>query len=109
MSILVRITQENEQSCRHRENGNFLELLEAVEKGDMEQYKNFSGNSGVLMFEKARDSITIKFRGDRTYLYNYVSPGKGHVDQMKSLADTGSGLGTYVNKYIKGNFARRLS
>ena len=109
MPILVRIAQENKQSCRHRENGNFLELLETVGKDDMERYRNLSGNSGVLMFEKARNSITIKFRGNRTYLYDHARPGKMHVDQMKSLADIGKGLGTYINKYIKGNFAHRLS
>lgn len=73
----------------------------------MEQYGNNS-ESGVSMYEKTRDSITIKFHRGGTYLYDYTSPGQEHVEQMKSLAVAGKGLNTYINKHVK-EFARKPS
>lgn len=75
----------------------------------MQQYRNLSGNSGVLAFETTVDSITIEFRSGGIYLYNYVRPGQVHVEQMKSLAVAGKGLNTYINKYVREQFAYQLS
>ena len=75
----------------------------------MEQYRNLSGNSGVLAFETTADSITVEFRSGGVYLYNYVRPGRAHVEQMKSLAVAGKGLNTYINKYVREQFASQLS
>ena len=48
----------------------------------MERYANRSRNSGVVAFEIAADSITVKFVDGNEYLYTYDSAGAENVDQM---------------------------
>ena len=68
----------------------------------MERYRNASGDSGVSGYEIGPDYIAVKFSGTfRTYTYSYRKAGRNHVEQMKILARNGSGLNTYINKYVK--------
>ncbi|WP_310378212.1 hypothetical protein [Flavobacterium sp.] len=69
----------------------------------MERYRNSSGNSGVSGYEIGNDYIRVKFTGNsKTYQYSYQGKaGKNHVDNMKSLARSGSGLNSYINSYVK--------
>jgi hypothetical protein len=64
----------------------------------MTRYKNFSGNSGVLSYQLAVDSITIKFADGKNYLYSFEIAGRGCVEEMKRLARAGQGLATFINK-----------
>lgn len=68
----------------------------------MERYRNSSGNSGVSAYEIGPDYILIKFSGNsRIYRYSYQKAGQHHVETMKRLAQRGSGLNSYVNRYVK--------
>lgn len=68
----------------------------------MERYGNAGGDSGVYAYEIGSDYITVMFSGtSRTYTYSYRKAGSSHVEQMKILARNGSGLNSYINKYVK--------
>jgi hypothetical protein len=74
----------------------------------MERYKNINGNSGVSEFEIRDDSITVQFNDGAIYLYDYSKPGKPSVDEMKSLAENGSGLNSYISRTIKKNYSKKI-
>ena len=74
----------------------------------MDRYKNLSGRSGVSAFEFGADSITVQFQGGATYLYNNASAGASHIAQMKQLAMAGSGLNSYIDRFMYRSFAARL-
>lgn len=69
----------------------------------MEKYRNLSGKSGVQGYEIGNDYIIIKFFGNsKTYQYSYQGKaGQSHVEKMKYLASTGSGLNSYIDHYVK--------
>jgi hypothetical protein len=73
----------------------------------MQPYFNRSGESGVIAYEVGADSITVRFK-DGTYLYNSDRPGRMHVEQMKRLAMAGRGLATYISKFVRDNYARKI-
>lgn len=75
----------------------------------MKPYRNLSGESNVASYEITEDSIHVVFRSGthRNYLYNSVKPGKATVDQMKSLAEQGRGLNSYISRVVRSNFARK--
>lgn len=71
----------------------------------MVRYKNLNGNSGIKNYGKGADYIDIEFRDrERVYRYSYQKAGMQHVEQMKTLADKGQGLNTYLNKHVKNLF-----
>jgi len=70
----------------------------------MEKYKDESGNSGISAYRIGPDWIMIKFMSGKVYKYSYRSAGKDNVEQMKDLAQRGTGLTTYINKYVKDLF-----
>lgn len=68
----------------------------------MERYRNAGGDSGVYAYEIGADYIEVQFSGtSRTYTYSYRKAGRNHVEEMKSLARSGSGLNSYINRYVK--------
>jgi predicted AlkP superfamily pyrophosphatase or phosphodiesterase len=68
----------------------------------MEKYKSSERSSGVSLFEIGTDYIQIQFStSSRRYCYSYQKAGEHHVEQMKILAKKGSGLNTYINRYVK--------
>lgn len=71
----------------------------------MERYRNSSGGSGVSAYEISSDYILVKFSGTaRTYRYSYRKAGQNHVEHMKQLAQSGSGLNSYINRFVKNLF-----
>ena len=74
----------------------------------MARYANRGGDSAVETYEIADDSITVGFKGNSLYLYNYSKPGSAHVEAMKKLAIAGEGLNSYIGKYVKKNYAAKL-
>lgn len=74
----------------------------------MKRYKDKSGNSGVAFYEAGDDYIIVRFTGNTTYLYTHQKPGKQHVARMKMLAEAGEGLATYINKFVRENYAKQL-
>lgn len=73
----------------------------------MERYRNSGGDSGVSAYEIGTDYIKVKFSGtSRIYTYSYNRAGSAHVERMKVLAKSGSGLNAYINKYVKNLYDR---
>jgi hypothetical protein len=72
----------------------------------MERYSNLSGNSPITHFQVESDRIVVWFRGTKsyTYSYSYNKAGKSHVETMKSLARSGSGLSAYITKNVKFDY-----
>jgi len=67
----------------------------------MEHYRNLGRTSGVSAYEIGSDYIRIRFSTGSVYTYSYRKAGSGHVEQMKLLALSGSGLNSYINRYAK--------
>lgn len=68
----------------------------------MERYRNSGGDSGVSAYEIGSDYILVKFSGTaRTYRYSYRKAGQNHVENLKRLAKSGSGLNSYINIHVK--------
>lgn len=74
----------------------------------MQQYMNLSGNSGVLAYEIGDDFIRVQFKHGITYLYNYGSTGQQNVENMKTLAIRGSGLGGFISTNVGKAYAAKM-
>ena len=74
----------------------------------MPTYLNLSGISGIKSYEIGEDFIEVTFKDNSVYLYNYVTPGKSVVDRMKTLAQAGSGLNSYIGSVVKKNYAKKI-
>ena len=70
----------------------------------MKKYKGLE-KGGVLAYEILDDALILKFKDGRIYTYDYKRPGKEQVEEMKKFARQGSGLTTYVNKYVRDNYS----
>jgi hypothetical protein len=75
----------------------------------MQRYKNLGSDSGVVAYEIGKDYIIVEFVDGHSYLYDHSQPGKEKVESMKQFALAGTGLATFINKYVRGNYARKLS
>jgi len=69
----------------------------------MKSYQNLNGNSTVKAFQIYGDGIKIHFIDESVYLFLYDNIGPELVDQMKSLAHFGKGLGAFVDSVGKEN------
>jgi hypothetical protein len=68
----------------------------------IEIYRNSGGNSGVSTYQIGSDFIIVKFSGTASpYKYSYQKAGQSHVENLKQLARRGSGLNSYIYKYVK--------
>ena len=68
----------------------------------MEKYKNLGGDSGVVGYEIGSDFIKVKFENNsKIYIYDYISAGRNNIEQMKTLARTGTGLNAFINRNVK--------
>jgi hypothetical protein len=73
----------------------------------MTPYKNLSGNSGVEEYEIGPDFIRVKFRKmSKLYLYNHASAGASNIEEMKSLAEAGQGLATFISQNVRDDYVR---
>jgi len=65
----------------------------------MESYKNLSGNSGISAYELGADHIKIQFKHSlKIYVYSIRHISSSKIEQMKALAVSGRGLGTFINQ-----------
>lgn len=73
----------------------------------MEHYQNIGGNSNIESYEIGDDYISIYFKSaSKVYTYSYASAGEYHVEKMKQLARSGSGLNSYIMLNVKNEFER---
>ena len=71
----------------------------------MEKYLNLNGKSPITHFQIADDNITVWFKGAaRSYRYSYKRAGSAHVEKMKGLAISGSGLSAYITRNVKYSY-----
>lgn len=61
--------------------------------------------SPILEYGTSQDSIVVMFRGGATYTYTNESAGKENIEQMKVLAASGTGLLSFIRRYVKDKFA----
>lgn len=73
----------------------------------MEPYRNVEGNSDVTAYQVGPDYITLQFSDGSTYRYTYISAGQENVERMKSLAQAGQGLDTFINAAIRKLYERK--
>jgi hypothetical protein len=73
----------------------------------MEKYKDIDGDSGVAAYEIGEDFIRVQFKDNAVYLYTNQSAGSENIAKMKVLAETGDGLNSFINKYVRKNYARK--
>lgn len=72
----------------------------------MEKYKNIGGGSGVAAFEIGSDYIKVKFTSGRVYTYSNQSAGAANICRMKKLAQSGSGLNSYIQTHVRDNYVK---
>ena len=71
----------------------------------MQPYFNSTGKSNIDAYEIGDDFIKVSFANGVTYTYDYDSTGEEMVDEMKRLAESGSGLNGFINQYAKESYA----
>lgn len=71
----------------------------------MQPYLNSTGKSNIDAYEIGADFIRVSFANGTTYTYDYDSTGEDNVDEMKRLAESGSGLNGFINKFAKESYA----
>lgn len=74
----------------------------------LQRYSNRSGHSGVAGYAARDDGLLVEFVDGKLYLYSHEVPGRRHVERMKSLADAGAGLSTYISRHVGRRFAARI-
>ncbi|MFK2905934.1 hypothetical protein ISP17_18385 [Dyella ginsengisoli] len=74
----------------------------------MKPYRNLSGKSGVAAYESGDGFIRVRFVHNGTYEYTHERPGHRHVTNMQQLAEAGRGLATYISRFVRERYARKL-
>lgn len=74
----------------------------------MEYYRNRNGRSGVRAYEIGNNFIIVQFSDSSAYEYTYSVTGPINVENMKQLAINGQGLNSFINRYVKYNYSRKL-
>ncbi len=74
----------------------------------MEHYSNLSGDSGVVGYEIGAGFIVVEFKDRSQYLYDSTRPGAASVAELQSLARAGRGLNSYIGRFVRANYARKI-
>jgi len=70
-------------------------------------YKNLGGDSGITAYQSGEDYLWVVFADGARYLYTDASAGPERIKRMKLLAEQGEGLNTFINKYVRKNYAKK--
>lgn len=74
----------------------------------MKPYANRGGDSNVARYELGGDYIIVEFRDGSAYKYTYASAGATNIERMKSLAQNGKGLNSFINRHVRKSYSRKL-
>lgn len=75
----------------------------------MISYKNLNGNSNVKCYNISENYIDIEFYNTPlVYRYSNGVPGRQVLNELKRLAIQGYGLNSYINRYVKKNYEKRI-
>ncbi len=83
-------------------------MLTPKKPKQFKKYKNAGGASTVVRYEIAKDGVTVQFKDSSVYRYTNQSAGPAHISKMKTLAEAGKGLGTYITANVKDAYLRRV-
>lgn len=72
------------------------------------RYKNLSGDSKVSRYVITKDTVTIRFADNSVYVYTNQSADPVNIAKMKTLAQAGKGLGTFIEANVKNRFMRKV-
>ena len=70
----------------------------------MQKYGDDDHDTGVVAYETASGSITVKFREKGYYKYTIKSAGATAIRKMKALAKQGRGLSTFISQYVHNRY-----
>lgn len=70
----------------------------------MPLYENIGGNSNITGYQIGDENIQVMFRNGSVYNYTYDSAGVDNVEQMKQLAQSGSGLNSFILSNVKDDY-----
>ena len=73
----------------------------------MERYANRGGDSGVVAYDIDAGQIVVEFGDGWRYLYTEESAGGANVARMQALARAGEGLGGFINRHVRDDYARK--
>ena len=73
----------------------------------MNKYLNRGGDSNISAYELGSDYIKAQFNDGSIYLYTYASAGQQNIEKMKELAVRGQGLNSFINKYVRKDYASK--
>ncbi len=75
----------------------------------MKAYKDIDGDSGIAAYDYGDDWIKVQFKRGQTYLYQASKIGQTHIATMRSLADAGEGLHSYImrNPTVKNGWSSK--
>lgn len=75
----------------------------------MKAYRNINGDSGISAYDYGDDWINVQFKGGNTYEYQASKIGQAHINAMKTLADAGDGLNSYIrlNPTVKNGWSSK--
>ena len=65
----------------------------------MNNYSNVGDNSNVTGYDFSDDWIAVQFQDGSIYRYSRESCGQHVIDEMIRLAESGSGLNSYISRY----------
>ena len=66
----------------------------------MTTYNDVTGTSGITSFQIRDDSITIEYKNGSAYQCSDQVAGAANVGHMKTLAASGQGLNSFINKNL---------
>lgn len=74
----------------------------------MTRYENLGGGSGITYYELGEKYIKVQFSDYSVYEYTETSVGISNLRVMKSLAQQGSGLNSFINREVRKNYSRKI-
>ena len=74
----------------------------------MQAYNHSTRDTGVTAYQVSDDGIYVEFRDGSVYLYTIKSAGAVSIAKMKDLAAKGKGLTTYINRYVKKRYEKKI-
>lgn len=72
------------------------------------RYINRTNRSNVKEYRPGDTYVVIRFKDDSTYLYSNKLLTEAELTYIKDLADSGSGLNSYLNRLIGRRYTARL-
>lgn len=71
----------------------------------MVDYLNNRENSPITHYEINPQTITVWFKGGKSYCYSYYGEaGEQNVEKMKELAILGTGLSAYITQNVRFDY-----